>query len=170
MLKALFLIDDGFEDLEFMYPYFRLLESGIKPLAASKDRIEKTGVHGYEYVPDLTFDEVDPNGFEILLLPGGKSPERVRTFKKAVEIVQIFMEKGKLVAAICHGPQILISANSLRWRKTTGYAGIQDDLRNAGAEVHDEEVVVDGNLITSRHVRDLPAFNRELMKKIQEMM
>ncbi len=166
-VKALFLIDDGFEDLELLCPYFRLLEEGIEAYAASSDKKTKTGKHGYTYTPELTYDEIDVSEYDMLILPGGKAPETIRTDKKAVDAAKKFMDMGKIVAAICHGPQILISANALKGRKATAYKGIIDDLKQAGAITSDEEVVVDGNLITSRKPEDLPAYMRELMRKVK---
>jgi len=155
---------DGFEDLELIYPLHRIKEEGHEVYVASFQRGEITGKHGYSVDVDLTFDEVDPDEFDALVLPGGKAPEIVRLNEKAVEIARKMFEAGKPVASICHGPQILISAGVLRGRKGTSYVGIKDDMKNAGVEWVDEPVVVDGNWVSSRHPGDLYAWMREFVK------
>jgi protease I len=115
---------------------------------------------------DITFGDVDAGEYDLLVLPGGKAPETVRLDEDAVNATRRMMEDGKVVAAICHGAQTLISADVLEGRRATCYEGVRDDLKQAGADYADEEVVVDGNLITSRFPPDLPAFSREIFKAI----
>lgn len=105
--------------------------------------------------------------YDLLFLPGGKGPETVRLEGKALEVCRKFMDEGKPIAAICHGPQVLISAGVVKGHTMTCWKGVQDDLKAAGATVRDEEVVVDDNLVTSRQPDDLPAFCREMMKKLR---
>ncbi len=164
-IKALFLLEDGFEDLEFFYPYYRLKEEGIEVLVASSDRDTKIGKHGYVVTPDLTYSEVVYEEFSALIIPGGRSPERVRINERAVEIVRRFSDK--IIAAICHGPQLLVSAGLVKGLKLTGWIGIRDDLSAAGGVYEDREVVVDGGIITSRIPDDLPAFCREIVGKLK---
>ena len=166
LMRALFLSADGFEDTELFVPYYRLKEEGVAVDVASIRKGGITGKHGYSFEANLAFKDVDPGNYDLLVLPGGKAPEKVRINKNALEIVENFFKENKVVASICHGAQTLISAGLVKGRKITGWRGIQDDLKAAGAEVPDVEVVVDGNLISSREPSDLPAFNRELMKKI----
>lgn len=166
-MKVLFLSADGFEDLELIYPLHRLKEEGHEVYVASFKRGQITGKHGYPVKVDLAFDEIDPDTFDALVLPGGKAPEVVRLDEKAVNIVKKMFEEGKPVASICHGPQVLISAGVLRGRKGTSVITIRDDLVNAGAEYLDEEVVVDGNWVSSRHPGDLYAWMREFVKLLK---
>ncbi|MBN2488490.1 MAG: type 1 glutamine amidotransferase [Methanosarcinaceae archaeon] len=165
-MKALILSADNFEDQELFYPLNRLKEEKLIVKVASMKKGTIVGEHGYSIKVDTTFDDVVPDGFDILVLPGGKAPEKVRLDHNALEIARHFFDNGKTVAAICHGAQTLISAGVLEGRRATCYIAIRDDLKLAGAIYEDREVVVDGNLITSRHPADLYAFGRELVKQI----
>jgi len=165
-MKALFISADMFEDTELLVPYYRFLEEGIKVDIGSMKKVPIKGKHGYDIEVTKTLAEIRPDDYDILVLPGGKAPESVRKEKKAVEIAQDFFMSGKPVAAICHGPQTLITAGLLKGRHATCYRTVTDELKAAGAIYEDKEVVVDGNLITSRQPSDLPAFMRETMKMI----
>lgn len=166
MGKALILCADGFEDSELLVPRYRLLEAGWKVDVAAPKKGVVTGKYGIPVEANLTITDVKPAGYDLLILPGGKGPETVRLEKGALDAVKMFFKENKPVAAICHGPQILISAGVLRGRRATSWIGIRDDLIAAGANYSDDEVVVDGNLITSRQPTDLPAFLREIMKAV----
>ncbi|ABB32634.1 intracellular protease, PfpI family [Geobacter metallireducens RCH3] len=166
-MKALIISVDQFEDSELLAPYYRLLEEGIPVDIASIHRGTITGKHGYEVQADKSLAEVNPEGYALLVLPGGKAPAAVRKEPAALEICRSFFAHNKPVAAICHGPQILISAGLLSGRRATCYQSVADEMRGAGALYEDSEVVVDGNLITSRQPSDIPAFMRELMKKLK---
>jgi len=113
---------------------------------------------------DKTFDGIDPAGYAVLVLPGGKAPAAIRNEPAVKSIVRAFFDADKPVGAICHGPQVLVSAGLLVGRRATCYRAVADELREAGALYEDSEVVVDGRLVTSRQPGDLPAFMRELMK------
>ena len=165
-MKALIISADNFEDSELLVPYYRLKESGVEVTVASLTRGNITGKHGYEVAVDKTLDEVNPDDYTLLVLPGGKAPAVVRKESKVLEIARSFFARSKPVAAICHGPQILISAGLLRGRHATCYKSVADELKEAGALYEDREVVVDANLVTSRQPADLPAFMRETMKQI----
>ncbi|MHB8057988.1 MAG: type 1 glutamine amidotransferase domain-containing protein [Desulfuromonadaceae bacterium] len=165
-MKALIISADHFEDSELLVPYYRLKEAGVKVTVASLKRGAITGKQGYEVAVDNTLDEVNPDDYAILVLPGGKAPAVVRKEPKALEIARSFFARNKPVAAICHGPQILISAGLLKGRRATCYMSVADELKEAGALYEDREVVVDGNLVTSRQPPDLPAFMRETMKLV----
>jgi protease I len=165
--KALILTADGVEDLELFYPYYRLKEAGVQVEVAAPSVEPVTGKHGYTMHPDLDFSAVLDGPYDLLVLPGGKGPEKVRLDQKAVGVARKMMEDKKTVAAICHGVQTLISARVLNGRKATCWKGIRDDLKAAGAEYLDQEVVVDDNLITSRNPDDLPAFCREILRKLK---
>ncbi len=166
-MKALILSADKFEDMELFYPLNRLKEEGITVKVASMKKGGITGEYGYSIDVDMTFGDVKPEDYDMLVLPGGKAPEKVRLDEKALEIARYFFRENKPVAAICHGLQTLISAGVIKGRKATCYIGMRDDLRCAGALYEDREVVVDGNLVTSRHPRDLYAFGRELVRKLK---
>ncbi|NJE54625.1 deglycase PfpI [Thermococcus sp. 21S9] len=166
-MKVLFLSANDFEDVELIYPLHRLKEEGHEVYIASFERGKITGKHGYTVEVQLAFDEVDPDEFDALVLPGGKAPERVRLNEKAVAITKKMFEDGKPVASICHGPQILISAKVLKGRKGTSTITIRDDVINAGAEWVNEPVVVDGNWVSSRHPGDLYAWMREFVKLLR---
>ena len=166
-MRVLILVENGFEDLELFYPLYRMREEGIEVDVASSSLDVRVGKKGYEVKPDLTYENVSVEDYAALILPGGKSPERVRINERAVEIVRRFLELGKPIAAICHGPQLLISAMAVKGRKMTSWIGIRDDLIAAGALYEDKPVVVDGNIITSRMPDDLPYFCGELVKLLK---
>ncbi len=160
-----------FEDSEFKDPYdsFRAaghevtvigLEAG-KELHGDKGKVTAT--------PDKSFKDVRPDAFDALFIPGGVSPDKLRAHPEPVGFVKAFMESGKPVFAICHGPQLLLTADQYRGRRMTAWKTVQGDLKKAGADVVDQEVVVDRNLVTSRQPADIPAFVREALKMLQQV-
>ena len=170
--KAVILTADEFEDLEVFFPYFRLLEEGWQVDIAAPDMNPIGGEHGYQLKPDLTIAQVNPDDYELLIIPGGfpdGAPATVRKIKKAQEITQSFFAKDKPVASICHGPYLLVSADRVKDRRMTSYwhDGVPEEIKKSGGRWEDRDVVVDGNLITSRWPPDLPAFMRELMKLVR---
>lgn len=165
-MKILTLSADDFEDTELLVPYYRFREEGIHVDVASMNAGKIKGKHGYEVTVDKTLKDVKPEDYDVLFLPGGKAPAAVRREEKALEIARYFFEKNKPVFAICHGPQTLISAGLMKGRHATCYKSVAPEMKGAGALYEDKEVVVDGNLVTSRQPSDLPAFLREMMKKI----
>ena len=171
--EAVILTADKFEDMELFFPLFRLNEAGWHVDVTAPGIKELSGEHGYTIEPSLTFDEVNPDDYDLLIIPGGSpdgAPATVRKIKKVQEITKSFFEKDKLVASICHGPWTLVSSNVVKNRHLTSYweDGVPDDIKAAGGVWEDKEVVVDGNLITSRWPMDLPAFMREIMKKLPQ--
>jgi protease I len=166
-MKALIISADKFEDTELLVPYYRLKEAGIDVEVASLSRGAITGKHGYEVVVDKILADINPDDYEILVLPGGAAPALVRKEPKALDIARSFFARNKPVAAICHGPQILISAGLLKGRHATCYKSVVDELKESGALYEDKDVVVDANLVTSRQPSDLPAFMRETMKQLK---
>ncbi len=166
-MKALILSADKFEDTELLVPYYRLQEADVEVVVASLNSGAITGKHGYEVAVDKTFGEVNPDDYAILILPGGAAPAVVREEPMALEIARKFFAGNKPVAAICHGPQILISAGLLQGRRATCYKSVADELQEAGALYEDRELVVDANLVTSRIPADLPAFMREIIKQLR---
>jgi len=164
-MRALIISGDQFEDSELLVPWYRFLEEGIETdIAAEKEGII-TGKHGYRVEATLSLKAVDQGRYDLLILPGGKAPGVLRKNPRLLELVRHFFSDGKLVAAICHGPQILVSAGVMAGRKSTCYRGMADELREAGAHYVDAAVVEDNNLITSRVPGDLPDFMRAIIKR-----
>jgi protease I len=163
-MKALIISADHFEDSELLVPYYRLLEAGLEVDIASISRGKINGKHGYQVEASKALKDVNPDDYALLVLPGGKAPAALRKQPAALRIAQAFFAGNKLVAAICHGPQTLITAGLLGGRRATCYHSVADELREAGALYEDSDVVVDGQLVTSRQPSDLPAFMRETMK------
>ncbi|MEJ2684058.1 MAG: type 1 glutamine amidotransferase [Candidatus Sulfobium sp.] len=166
-MKVLMISADNFEDSELLFPYYRLREEGIDVDIASMSKGKIKGKHGYEIEANRSLDELKPDEYDMLILPGGKAPAAVRKEKKALDIARYFFEKNKPISAICHGPQILISAGLMKGRHATSYKSVAPELKEAGAIYEDKEVVIDGKLVTSRQPSDLPAFMRETIKKLR---
>lgn len=165
-MRALIISADHFEDSELLFPFYRLQEESVEVYIASIARGKINGKHGYEVSVDTALRDVDPNNYDMLILPGGKAPTKLRKEPAAIVIAQDFMRRNKPVAAICHGPQILITAGVLQGRRATCYHSVAEEMQASGALYEDTEVVVDGNLITSRQPSDLPAFMREMVKLV----
>ena len=163
-MKALIISADHFEDSELLVPLYRLQEAGWAVDVAAPERGCITGKRGYEVLAGISFADVDPGAYAALVIPGGKAPAAIRDLPPVTAIARAFLTAGKPVAAICHGPQVLVTAGLLAGRKATCYRTVAEELRAAGAEYVDQEVVVDGSLVTSRQPADLPAFMRELMR------
>jgi len=166
-MKVLILSADNFEDSELLVPYYRFMEEDISVEIASMKMGTLTGKHGYTVEVDKLLDEVHADDYDLLLLPGGKAPAELRKQPAALEIARSFFAGNKPVAAICHGPQILISAGLMQGRRATCYKLVAAELKEAGAHYEDSELVVDGNLVTSRQPSDLPAFMREIMRVLR---
>ncbi|MGZ4141126.1 MAG: type 1 glutamine amidotransferase domain-containing protein [Actinomycetota bacterium] len=171
-IRAVVLTADKFEDMELLVPYFRLLDAGARVDIAAPSMDEIGGEHGYIVSPDLLIDDVDPDAYDLLIVPGGfpdGAPARVRAIPKAQEIARSFFDKNKPVASICHGPWLLVSAGLVRGRHLTSYwhDGVPEEIKGAGGLWEDSAVVVDGNLVTSRWPADLPAFTSAMMKIIE---
>lgn len=143
-------------------------EEGITTHVASINKGPITGKHGYEINAEVAFKDVNPADYDILVISGGKGPEKMRLDKDALEITRYFFTEKKPVAAICHGPQVLISAGVIKGRKITCWLGIRDDIIAAGAFYEDREVVIDENLVSSRSPADLYAFGREMIKLVKQ--
>jgi len=172
---VLILATDGFEQSELFEPRQALLDAGAKVTLASlsTDPIQgmKHDEKGDTITPDLVLNAVDTEDYTALLLPGGvANPDALRMDDRAVEIVEEFVDDGKLVAAICHAPWLLIEADVVDGVRMTSWPSVRTDLANAGARVVDEEVVRDGQFITSRKPDDIPAFNRAVIAALEEEM
>ena len=172
--KVAILATNGFEESELFEPRKTLMENGavVLIIAPEKGRI-KAWNHGNwskRIEVDLTLDEAKESDFDALVLPGGViNPDKLRRYPEAVDFVRSFFENNKIVASICHGPQMLIEADVVKGRTMTSFSSIKKDLQNAGANWIDEEVVVDNNLLTSRSPEDLKAFNRTLIEEIAKV-
>lgn len=162
--RAVIITAQGFQDEEFVYPYYRLLEAGFSVEVATKDKAAAFGKFGVPARPTMATDQLRAEEFDLVLLPGGfEAPDRVRLLPEVLEFVRQMDRQKKLVAAICHGPWILISAGITRGRRMTAYWSIEADVRNSGADYrHKEPVVIDGNLITSPHYNN----NGDFMKAV----
>jgi protease I len=162
--KILMIATDGYEDSELLEPRRILRERGAEVVLASLETGEIGGDNGASVEVDCTIDEVRESDFDALVLPGGtKNPDKLRMNEKVVATVRAFAEAGKPVAAICHGPWLLVEAGIVDGRKVTGWPSIRTDLRNAGGNVVDEAAVTDGNIVTSRKPEDIPAFTEALI-------
>ncbi|HEY9535060.1 MAG TPA: type 1 glutamine amidotransferase domain-containing protein [Mucilaginibacter sp.] len=167
------LTEEGFEQVELTSPVEALKFAGarvevISPKSGVIKAWDKTD-WGIEVDVDKVLSEANPDDYDALVLPGGVlNPDKLRQNKDAVAFASAFLDEGKPVAAICHGPQTLVETGMLKGRKLTSYPSLQTDLKNAGAEWVDEEVVVDNGLVTSRRPDDLPAFNKKMIEEIAE--
>ena len=164
MAKVMLLIENGFEEMEALYPYYRMKEAGHTVDVVAPAKGVYKGKYGYPLTATLTPDEVNVADYAGLIIPGGQAPDRMRVHDGLVELVKQADKAGLVVAAICHGPQMLIEADIVRGRNVTCYKSILTDVLNAGAIFHDLEVIIDGKLITSRLPADLPAFCKEILK------
>jgi protease I len=165
--KVILLAENNYEDMELWVPYFRLKEEGAEvTIVGTGSSRTYTSKHGYPVQVDKEAKEIDMSQYDGVVIPGGYAPDIMRRFPEMVKIVKEAHQKGKVIAAICHAGWMLASAGILRGKKVTGYFAIKDDLINAGANYVDQEVVRDGNLITSRQPADLPAFCREIIEAL----
>ena len=168
-LAVAVLVDDGFEQSELLKPREALDAAGASTRVVSpRDGRVRGWNHaewGEQVKVDIALEQARPEDYGALLLPGGvMNPDKLRMNPKAVAFVRAFFDAGKPVAAICHGPWTVLESGNAKGRRMTSWPSLQTDLRNAGASWTDEEVVVDGNLVTSRKPDDIPAFNREMIR------
>ena len=168
MAKVAFVLGDDFEDSEFKVPYDRIREAGHKvTVVGAKANKEVKGKKGKEtFTPEAGPGDVNADQFDALVIPGGYSPDKLRTNDGVVSLVQKIFGADKPVAAICHAGSLLIEADAVRGRRVTSWPSIRTDLVNAGAQWEDAEVVEDGNLITSRKPDDLPAFCAAVLQRL----
>ena len=163
--RAVIITGPHFQDEEYIYPYYRLLEEDFRLDVATKDKATVYGKYGIPAVPTKDVKDLRVEDYDLVVLPGGQeAPDRVRQIPEVLAFVKAMFDRGRMVAAICHGPWITISAGIMKGKKATCYVGMADDLKNAGALYQDAPVAVDGNLITSPHYRN----NGDFMKAILE--
>lgn len=171
--RVAILVEEGFEQVEMTQPRQALSEAGAQTSLVSpkpdKVRAFQHDHPGDEFAVDTPLRQANPDQFDALVLPGGvMNPDKLRTNPDAVKFVKSFMDSGKPVAAICHGPWTLIETGAVRGRTMTSWPSLQTDLRNAGAKWVDQEVVTDNGLVTSRKPADIPAFNRKMIEEFRE--
>jgi len=164
LAKILLMVEDGFEDAEAIYPYYRMQEADFQVdiVGPVKGTVYR-GKHGYPLAADLDPSEVDMKNYVGLIIPGGQAPDRMRINEGLVELVKAAHGGGLVVAAICHGPIMLIEADIVRGRNVTCYKSVITDMLNAGAIYHDLPVMVDKKLVTSRIPADLPDFCHQIL-------
>lgn len=167
MSKIVIPITDLVEDVEFTDVYDAFKNAGHEVTTINFNSGSVTGKHGTKINIDKSIDDVSPEDFDALFIPGGFSPDQLRADKRFIDFTQYFIEKNKLVMAICHGPQLLIQTGLTLGRRMTAYVTVQRDLYYAGAYVEDKPVVVDRNLITSREPKDIPEFNQTILKHLK---
>lgn len=168
MQRVAILVEDQYQVLEVWYPYLRLREEGIETvLVGTGAKKEYRSKDGYPAPEELSIKDAKVSEFNGVVIPGGYAPDILRRYETVNKFVREMHEGGKVVAAICHAGWVLVSAGILRGKRVTSFSAIKDDLVNAGAQFVDQEVVVDGNLITSRNPYDLPAFCREIIKRLK---
>lgn len=168
MRKILIMVDEGVEDAEFLYPYYRFQEEGYEVvILASKAGETYTGKHGIPIKSEISPKDVKIDDYDAIIIPGGRAPDRMRINDGLVKIVKEAHAKGKVIAAVCHGPQMLIEADILRGKKATCWKSVATDLKNAGAIFIDAPVVIDENIVTSRMPADLPKFCKETIRLLE---
>ena len=167
MKQVAILVEDAYQVLEVWYPYLRLREEGIKTVLVGTGKKEYKSKEGYPALEELPIQKANADEFDAVVIPGGWAPDFLRRHTEVNNFVKEMFDKGKVVASICHGGWVLVSAGILKGKKATCFSALKDDLINAGAEYVDKEVVVDGNLITSRNPYDLPAFSKEIIKQLK---
>ena len=170
--RVLIVASDGFEEWELFGPLEKLRKRGAEVVvAAPKPEPIQGTVHddpGRTIRPDLTIDQANADDFDALILPGGvRNPDHLRLYTPAIQLIRDFAAQGKPVGAICHAPWLLVEADLLRGRTATSWPSIRTDVRNAGADVVDEAVVVDGNIITSRKPDDVEAFTNAVIDLVE---
>lgn len=165
--KIVQFVDDIYEDLELWYPTLFLRGEGANvDITGNEKNKTYTGKNGVPAKPDKSFDEIDVDDYDAVLIPGGYSPDKLRRYRKALELVKKFDEAGKVIGIICHAGWVPISAGIMESRRATSFFAIKDDMINAGVNWVDQQVVEDGNLISSRHPGDLPYYAKALAKAI----
>jgi len=167
-LRVALLAENEYEDLELHYPLLRLREAGAEVVVVGTSVATFLSKHGYPVKADVTGDEVSADQFAGVVVPGGFAPDRLRRYPSILKLVRESHQQGKVVAAICHAGWVLASAGILKGKRVTSTPGIKDDMINAGATWLDQEVVVDGQMVTSRRPDDLPAFCREIIALLED--
>ncbi len=165
MKKAIIFVGPAVEDTEFAYPYYRLQEDGFTVDVASNGGVDIVAKHGLPIKVNADVRKVQASDYDLLVVPGGlESPDRLRQIPEVLQFIRDMHTAGKVIASVCHGPWVLISAGIVKGKKMTCYVGCKDDLINAGADYQNVSVVSDGNLVTAPHFRDNAAWLKETLK------
>ncbi len=168
MKKVIVFLEKMVEDSEFQYPYMRLKEEGFDVVSVAPEKKVYQGKGGQSFTPDKSFDEVKNEVFDVVFIPGGYAPDMWRRNEGIVNFVKKHDDAGKLIASVCHGPWLLISAGIVKGRNVTGFMAIKDDLLNAGAIYEGKDWVEDGNLITSTNPKTMLPMMKRLVEKLKE--
>jgi protease I len=168
-IRAAILVEQQYQEMEVWYPLYRLREAGCKVTVVGPEAGQNyPSKLGYPCKSDKAAKDVSANDFDVLIIPGGFAPDFLRRCEAVIKLTSAMAEQGKVVAAICHGPWVLCSTQALKGRRATCFFAIKDDVMNAGANYVDQEVVRDGNLVTSRKPDDLPAFMQAIAQAVAE--
>lgn len=168
MMKAIVLSEEGFEDVELFYPYYRLMEAGYEvEVVGDKQGEVYHGKKGGSIKSTLSASDVNMDEYQVLIVPGGYGPDRMRTKPEIVNVVKEAYEKGLVIGAICHAAQLLIEAEIVKGKTLTCYKSVSTDVKNAGGNYVDEPVVTDGNLVTSRFPADMPVWMQAILEKLK---
>ncbi|WP_280771886.1 type 1 glutamine amidotransferase domain-containing protein [Salipaludibacillus daqingensis] len=163
--KVLTVVEHEFEDSELIYPHYRLQEEGaICHIVGKKADAVYKGKNGVPVTTDYSFEQINIEEYDAILVPGGWAPDKLRRYDEVINMVTYMHEENRVIGQICHAGWVLISAGILKGKNVTSTPGIKDDMTNAGASWHNEEVVVDGSLVSSRRPPDLPAYGRALVE------
>jgi len=163
--KAVIVVGPAVEDTEFAYPYYRLQEDDFTVDVASNGGGDIIAKHGLPIKVNKDIKSLDPADYDMLVVPGGlESPDRLRQIPELLQFIRTMNDSGKVIASVCHGPWVLISAGIVKGKKMTTYVGCKDDLINAGADYQNVSVVSDGNIVTAPHFRDNAAWIKETLK------
>ena len=166
--RVAILIADTFEDSEFIYPYYRLLEAGMTVDVVAEKKMVYGGKHGTSAKATQSIHGLESRDYDGVYIPGGYAPERLQRVPEMVDFVKSLYEAGKALCAVCHGPSLLISAGILNGKRVTAYHSIKDDLINAGADYEDKPVVHDGNIITARDPKALPEMMTQFLALLEK--
>ena len=163
--KAVIVVGPAVEDTEFAYPYYRLQEDDFTVDVASNGGVDIIAKHGLPIKVNTDIKKLNPEDYDMIVVPGGlESPDRLRQIPELLQFIRTMNDSGKVIASVCHGPWVLISAGIVKGRKMTTYVGCKDDLINAGAEYQNVAVISDGNIVTAPHFRDNAAWMKETLK------
>ncbi len=166
--SVLVITADNVEDLEFFYPYYRFVEEGFNVDVATPKGGDFKGKMGYGLPGTWKMSDVNFADYDLLYIPGGKAPAELKKSKETLALVKKFAERGKPIAALCHGPQVLAAADLIRDKSIAGWPEIQDEIEKAGAVYTDEKTVVDGQFITARWPADLPSFMKNVLEIVEQ--
>lgn len=165
--RAIILVENNYEDLEVWYPRLRLTEAGYEVKAAGTGEKTYSSKHGYPCATDGKIEDFKVDDFDILVVPGGWAPDRLRRYPAVLDFVRESARKNKIIASVCHAGWVLISADVVRGKKMTSVPAIKDDMKNAGALWVDEPVVVDGNFVSAQIPKDLPEFCKQIIALVE---